>query len=212
MSSTQKRIIPTRSELVRTRKRKKLAESILEILKKELEDLLHLLVNYKEMVKVYKSFLHAALDKSYHHYILSEMLIGTRKIKELASNSNFLDFSLKMQKSLGNKNVSLSKLALKIKNKSEPRTNISLLDVPMEFEEAEKRFNDVLEFIVELANINIAIREIMDLILLKRRQIHTLQFKKIPELENSIRTIENILEEIEQQDAIRVRVLQRKRK
>jgi len=42
--------------------------------------------------------------------------------------------------------------------------------------------------------------------------MNRLQFKILPELDATIRYIELILEETERQDAIRVRVLQRKRK
>jgi vacuolar-type H+-ATPase subunit D/Vma8 len=50
------------------------------------------------------------------------------------------------------------------------------------------------------------------MIALKRRQINRIRFKIIPQLDATIRYVELILEEIERQDAIRVRVLQRKRK
>ena len=58
----------------------------------------------------------------------------------------------------------------------------------------------------------IVIRAILEMIALKRRQINRIRFKIIPQLDATIRYVELILEEIERQDAIRVRVLQRKRK
>jgi vacuolar-type H+-ATPase subunit D/Vma8 len=52
----------------------------------------------------------------------------------------------------------------------------------------------------------------LDVMALKRRQINRIRFKIIPQIDVTIRYVELILEEIERQDAIRVRVLQRKRK
>jgi vacuolar-type H+-ATPase subunit D/Vma8 len=57
-----------------------------------------------------------------------------------------------------------------------------------------------------------SVRAILDVIAVKRRQVNRLQYKVIPEHDSAIRYIELILEETERQDAIRVRVLQRKRK
>ena len=53
---------------------------------------------------------------------------------------------------------------------------------------------------------------LLDFIAVKKMQMNRLQFKILPELDATIRYIKLILEETERQDAIRVRVLQRKRK
>ena len=82
----------------------------------------------------------------------------------------------------------------------------------MELEEVASKFINVLDAVVELATLTATIRDIIELISTRRRQINGLQHRKIPQLETTIKFIENILGELEQQDAIRVRVLQRKRK
>jgi vacuolar-type H+-ATPase subunit D/Vma8 len=87
-----------------------------------------------------------------------------------------------------------------------------LFDAPIQLEEAASKINDVMDAIVELASLLAAIRELLEVISLKRRQINRIRFKIVPQLDSTIDYIEYILEEIEQQDAIRVRVLQRKRK
>ena len=74
------------------------------------------------------------------------------------------------------------------------------------------KIEEALNSIVKLAELTAAIREILEMISLKRRQINRIRFKIIPQLDATIRYVELILEEIERQDAIRVRVLQRKRK
>ena len=75
-----------------------------------------------------------------------------------------------------------------------------------------RRTEEALNSIVKLAELTAAIRELLEIIALKRRQINRIRFKIIPQLDATIRYVELILEEIERQDAIRVRVLQRKRK
>jgi vacuolar-type H+-ATPase subunit D/Vma8 len=97
-----------------------------------------------------------------------------------------------------------------IERKEKPR--LSLYDAPIQLENASSRIYDVMDAVVELASITAAIRELLDVIALKRRQINRIRFKIVPQLDLTVGYIENVLEEIEQQDAIRVRVLQRKRK
>ena len=92
------------------------------------------------------------------------------------------------------------------------KPRLSLIDTPIQLEDASSRINEVMDAIVELASITAAIRELLEMILLKRRQINRIRFKIVPQLDTTIEYIEHILEEIEHQDAIRVRVLQRKRK
>ena len=55
-------------------------------------------------------------------------------------------------------------------------------------------------------------KEVLDLMSVKKRQVNRIQYKILPQLVAVIRYIDLILEETERQDAIRVRVLQRKRK
>ena len=69
-----------------------------------------------------------------------------------------------------------------------------------------------MDSIVELASLTQIIRIIIDVITLKRKQLNGVRFNKIPQLDLTIKFVETILEEVEQQDAIRIRVLQRKRK
>jgi len=94
----------------------------------------------------------------------------------------------------------------------EYKPRLSLSDTPIQLEEASSMIIEVMDALVELASITAAIRELLEVILLKRRQINRIRFKIVPQLDLTIEYIEHILEEIEHQDAIRVRVLQRKRK
>jgi V/A-type H+-transporting ATPase subunit D len=97
-------------------------------------------------------------------------------------------------------------------NGQKKQSRLSLYDAPIQLENASSRIDDVMDAVVELASITAAIRELLELIALKRRQINRIRFKIIPQFDKTIGYIENVLEEIEHQDAIRVRVLQRKRK
>ena len=86
------------------------------------------------------------------------------------------------------------------------------MDTPPSLDDSSSNISDALHEVVKLAEIIESVKTLLDVIATKKRQMNRLQFKILPELEATIRYIELILEETERQDAIRVRVLQRKRK
>ena len=85
-------------------------------------------------------------------------------------------------------------------------------DIVKRTDESVLRIKVALNNIIKLAEIEASMREILDVMAAKRRQINRIQYKILPQLDATIRYIELILEETERQDALRVRVLQRKRK
>ena len=91
-----------------------------------------------------------------------------------------------------------------------PRFSIS--ETPAKLDESALKIKAALSHIVKLAETEASMRGILDVMSTKRRQMNRIQYKILPLLDAAIRYIELILEETERQDAIRVRVLQSKRK
>ena len=212
MSAKRLEVIPTRSELVKSKNRKNLAEAIAEILQKELEILIISLVEHREKASVLQTQLYDTLSVSYHQFIEAEMVSGCRKVKELALTSTPIGYNVEKSIATGVLGIQFPFLKLIKQERDEQIPRLSLLDTPMQLEDAVSRFHSIMDLVVDLASLIAAIREIIELISVKRRQINVVRFKKIPQLDVTIKYIENILEEIEHQDSIRVRVLQRKRK
>ena len=212
MSAERLEVHPTRLELLKLKRRKTLAEGIADILQKDLEVLIRSVVEYRERASFLQSQLHEALANSYQQFIEAEMLNGSLKVKELALTSTPKDFNVETSTTTGVLGIQFPSLKLIENEKFKDKTRLSLYDTPLQLQEAASRIDKVMDCIVELASITAAIRELLEVIALKRRQINRIRFKIVPSLDSTIGYIENILEEIEQQDAIRVRVLQRKRK
>jgi len=152
------------------------------------------------------------LSAAYSLFIESEMLSGTMKVSEIALSVDPLDFDVKVNTTAGVLGIEFPtfQLAKKETETAKPRLNLS--DTPIQLEESASKSEESLKFIVSLAELTATIREMLDVMALKRRQINRIRFKIIPQIDVTIRYVELILEEIERQDAIRVRVLQRKRK
>jgi len=212
MSAERLEVHPTRLELLALKRRKTLAEGIADILQKDLEVLIISLVKYRERATFLRTQLYDVLLRSYSQFIEAEMVSGSLKVKELAVTTTPKDFKVETSSSTGVLGIQFPSLKLIKQEVSEHKPRLSLFDAPIQLEEAASKINDVMDAIVELASLLAAIRELLEVISLKRRQINRIRFKIVPQLDSTIDYIEYILEEIEQQDAIRVRVLQRKRK
>jgi len=202
----------TRQELLKLKRRKILAEGIADILQKDLEVLIISLVKHRERASILRTQLYDILKKSYNKFIESEMVSGNLKVKELALTTTPIDFNVETSTATGVLGIQFPFLKLVKQEGGAYKPRLSLLDAPIQLEEAASKTNDVIVAVIELASLTAAIREILEVISLKRRQINRIQFKIVPQFDATIDYIEYILEEIEQQDTIRVRVLQRKRK
>ena len=212
MSVERLEVHPTRLELIVLKRRKTLAEGIADILQKDLEVLIISLVEYRERASVLRKQLYDILARSYSQFIEAEMVSGSLKVKELSLTTTPIDFNVETSTATGVLGIQFPSLKLIKQEVNEHKPRLSLLDAPIQLEEAASRINEVMDAVVELASLTAAIRELLEVISLKRRQINRIRFKIVPQLDATIEYIEYILEEIEQQDAIRVRVLQRKRK
>jgi len=212
MSAERLEVHPTRLELLALKRRKTLAEGIADILQKDLEVLIISLVKYRERASILRTQLYDVLAMSYRYFIEAEMVIGSLKVKELALTTAPIDFNVEIKTATGVLGIQFPSLDLIKHKESELKPRLSLIDAPIQLVEAAARINVVMGAVVELASLTAAIRELLEVISLKRRQINRIRFKIVPQLDSTIEYINYILEEIEQQDAIRVRVLQRKRK
>lgn len=212
MSVDRLEVHPTRLELLALKRRKTLAEGIADILQKDLEVLIRSLIEYREKASVLQTQLYEILAKSYDQFIEAEMVSGKLKVNELVQTTTPIDFNVEVSTTTGVLGIQFPTLELSKQAENEHKPRLSLSDAPIQLEEASSRINEVMDAVVKLASLTAAIRELLEVISLKRRQINRIQFKIIPQFDKTIEYIEYILEEIEQQDAIRVRVLQRKRK
>jgi V/A-type H+-transporting ATPase subunit D len=212
LSSELTGIHPTRLELLRLRRRRTLAEGIIDILEKDLEALMATLFELLKKIQLLRSRVFETLKEAYSLFIEAEMRIGSRKIEEVSLAAKSVDFLLDVDTQSGVLGIQLPTIKL-IEGKMETiLLHVSILDTSAKLDESNSRTWDEIILIIKLAEAEASIREILDVISIKRRQVNRLQYRVLPELDKAIRYIELILEETERQDTIRVRVLQRKRK
>lgn len=204
-------IHPTRLELVRLRRRRVLADGIIDILNKDLEALMLTLFESLKEIRFLQGQVEEALEKAYGLFIEAEMVIGSRKIEEVSLPARSVDYDFDMGTRSGVLGILVPTFKF-TKGSNDITPRFSMLDTSANIDETCLRTWDALSNIVKLAEAEASIREYLEVISIKKRQVNRLQYKVLPELDTQIRYVEAILEETERQDAIRVRVLQRKRK
>ena len=202
---------PTRLELLRLKHRKSMAEGIVDILKKEVDALTLTLFELVKKRSPLRDKIYAALREAYTVFVEAEMISGSKRIEEASLVIQPIDFKISEETTKGVLGLLFPVFQLVQENQiSGPQFNP--LDTPAVLDESSSKIKDALQDIVKLAEIEEAMKILLDVIAVKKRQMNRLQFKILPELDAAVRYIELILEETERQDAIRVRVLQRKRK
>jgi len=211
MSVELANIHPTRLELLRLRRRKSMAEGIVDILKKDLDALILNLFELVKKIPPLRNKMYKTLKEAYNLFIEAEMISGSKRIEETSLVTQPIDFKISEGNTKGVLGILLPTFQLNEGTRiTGPRFNP--LDTPANLDESASKIKDALYDIVKLAEIEGSMRIILEVMSIKKRQMNRLQFKILPQLNAAIRYIELILEETERQDAIRVRVLQRKRK
>ena len=202
---------PTRLELLRLKHRKSMAEGIVDILKKELDALTLTLFELVKKITPLRDQMYATLREAYNLFVEAEMISGSKRIEEASLVTQPLDYKISEEEKKGVLGLLFPVFQLVEDTRiSGPRFNP--LDTPASLDEASSKVKDALHDAVKLAEIQESVKILLEVIATKKRQMNRIQFKILPELDATIRYIELILEETERQDAIRVRVLQRKRK
>lgn len=202
---------PTRLELLRLRHRKSMAEGIVDILKKEVDALTLNLFELLQQYTLLREKMYTNLEDAYNLFSEAQMTSGTKKIEEISLVSSPIDLAFSEKKRKGVLGLLFPVFDFNIKTDlSEPRFNP--FDTQANLDNSSSQIIESLKHIFKIAEIQESVKILLDRIAIKKRQMNRLQFKILPDLESTIRYIELILEDTERQDAIRVRVLQRKRK
>ena len=210
MSAELSNVHPTRLELLRLKHRKSMAEGIVDILKKEIDALTLTLLELVKKFSPLREKMYGTLNDAYNLLVEAQMVSGSKKIEEAALVTQPVDYQIFEETTTGVLGLQFPVLQLQEKQIIGPRFNP--LDTTASLDDSSSKINEALYDIVKLAEIIESVKTLLDVIATKKRQMNRLQFKILPELDATIRYIELILEETERQDAIRVRVLQRKRK
>ncbi len=187
----QKKISPTRQELLRLKKQLKTAKSGHKLLKNKLDSLVQeFLSHVKELQKARKE-----IDEKMHSFLMdylkAENSLGKEETRALTAHIPAAEVGFKKRNIMG---VVVDDFTAR--NKAEiQNTPLGEISGDHNLKEAKEKSHDILQYIVEYATLEQKIRKLAEEIENTRRRVNSLEHVYIPRLEKNKKYIEQKLEE-----------------
>ncbi len=196
-------IKPTRSELIELKKRIKLAESGHKLLKMKRDGLI---LEFFELLNKAKD-VRSELDTA---YAVANEKIGLAKAVEGAVSIKSTAFALKDTPNIELKSKNVMGVVVPKIESSQIRKNLcnrgyGIIGTSSCIDEAVEAHETLVEKIVVAAEIETAMKKLLDDIERTKRRVNALEFRVIPELTGAERFIELRLEEMERENTFRLK-------
>ncbi len=196
-------IKPTRSELIELKKRIKLAESGHKLLKMKRDGLI---LEFFELLNKAKD-VRSELDTA---YAAANEKIGLAKAVEGAVSIKSTAFALKDMPHIELKSKNVMGVVVPKIESSQIRKNLcdrgyGIIGTSSCIDEAVEAHETLVEKIIVAAEIETAMKKLLDDIERTKRRVNALEFRVIPELTGAERFIELRLEEMERENTFRLK-------
>lgn len=195
-------------ELINLRRRKRLAERGLALLKEKRDALVMELLSLAREYQAVMLEVREKMEKALSYLALAKADMGVFKLNEVVS-------SLKTQVTIDVKFRSIMGVVtpmFKVLQSMETSTPpYNLIGTSSYLDEATKAFREALTSIIRLAEIQAVARRIAEEVEKAKRRVNALENVVIPMIERNIKFIELYLDERAREDIFRLRLLKKKR-
>lgn len=193
----------TRFELLMLKRRVKLAKRGHDLLVEKRDALLLHFFNFIRDIGPLRTKLNNALAEAYLNFLNAQIDMGSNKLEgiSLAIPDRF-DVAEKTRNIIG---VSIPFLELTTKEHPEHGWWYNFQDTPASLDESVISLQKVLAMVVELAEIETAVKRLAEAITMTKRRVNALENIIIPRFENTIQFIRLSLEEREREDFFRLK-------
>jgi len=201
-------VTPTRSVLLDLKRRIKLSQSGHKILKMKRDGLIIEFFAVLEKARKMMSGVSSDFENAMMKITIAKAVDGEVKVRGAA-------YALKFSPSVEISSKSIMGMALPRVQANNVHTDIlnkgyGVLDTSAYIEEAAVAFEKLLDAIVRAAEIETTMKKMLDEIEKTKRRVNALEFKVIPELEDSQRFVKSRLEEMERENTTRLKHLKGK--
>lgn len=203
MAEILQNVKPTRMELLKLRRRVKLADKGHKLLKEKRDALIS---EFMAVIREYKDSRRRAeehLKGAFHDLLMAEVLLGPRDIEQIGAISARdirLDF---MTKNIMGVSVPIMETGELVRRVHE--RGYGLLSTNAKLDDAAKSFEETLSLIVKLAEVEESVRRIAQEVEKTKRRVNALEYIVIPRLKSTIKHIEMRMEEIERESFLRLK-------
>ena len=203
MADILQNVKPTRMELLKLRKRVKLADKGHRLLKEKRDALIS---EFMVVIKEYKEARNKVeenLKGAFYNLLMTEVLLGSRdleQISEITLRDINLDF---ITKNIMGVSVPIMKVDNVIRRVHE--RGYGFLSTNAKLDDAARDFEESILSIVKLAEVEESVRRIAEEVEKTKRRVNALEYIVIPRLKATIKHIEMRMEEIERESFLRLK-------
>ena len=203
MAETLQNVKPTRMELLKLRRRVKLADKGHKLLKEKRDALISefmvVIKHYKEARKKVEE----NLDSAFGKLLMAEVLLGSRDIEQISRiTQREIDLAFLTKNIMG---VSVPVLEIDNLVRKVHERGYGFLSTNAKLDDASQGFEETLLLAVRLAEVEESVRRIAQEVEKTKRRVNALEYIVIPRLKATIKHIEMRMEEIERESFLRLK-------
>lgn len=202
---TMEGINPTRMELLKLKDREKLAVKGHSLLKEKRDALIKEFFDILDRVKGSRGKVEETLKSAFEDLTAAQVIMGDSAVQKSAlSVKESVDVDIDSRSIMG---VVVPVMDSKMEKRTLINRGYSFADTSVRLDEAAKKFEESLALIIELGEIEKTIYLLAAEIESTKRRVNALEHIMIPKLQNTVKSIEMRLQEMERENFVRLKMI-----
>lgn len=198
-------INPTRMELLSLKNRTKLAVKGHGLLKEKRDALIKEFFDILDRVKGVREAAERSLKEANDALLEAQIAMGDLAVRKASlSVKESIDVDIKSRSVMG---VSVPVTNVKMEERSIIDRGYSFSDTTIQLDEAAKKFEESIKFLIELGEVEKTIFLLAEEIEATKRRVNALEHIMIPRFENTEKYIDMRLQEMERENFVRLKMI-----
>lgn len=198
-------INPTRMELLSLKNRTKLAVKGHGLLKEKRDALIKEFFDILDRVKGVREAAERSLKEANEALLEAQIAMGDLAVRKASlSVKESIDVDIKSRSVMG---VSVPVTNVKMEERSIIDRGYSFSDTTIQLDEAAKKFEESIKFLIELGKVEKTIFLLAEEIEATKRRVNALEHIMIPRFENTEKYIDMRLQEMERENFVRLKMI-----
>jgi len=197
-------VSPTRMELLRLSRREKLAEKGHDLLREKRDALIAEFLDIIGEVRDIRKEVEAKLDEAFESLILAQALSGVEQVRQQSLMTGHRILIDSSTRSIMGVQIPILELPDKLVRNVTER-GYSLIDSSSALDRAARSFEEALQLIIKLGEMEEAVRNLAGEVEKTKRRVNALEYIMIPSLKATRKYIRMRLEEMERENFTRLK-------